>query len=146
MKTHAAIGAEALERAMREVGREVGRERSEAECARANTGTDPLAFLHVAREIAGCHHEKWDGSGYPAGLRCDAIPVSARLMALADVFDALISRRVYKAAMPLEQVRQILLEGRARHFDPDIVDAYLQCEAEFMAIAQQYADEPETPP
>lgn len=94
----------------------------------------------MAQEIAVGHHEKWDGSGYPAGLRGEAIPVSARLMALADVFDALISRRVYKVPMPMEQVKQVIVEGRGRHFDPDIVDAFLACEQEFAAIARRLAD------
>ena len=94
----------------------------------------------MAREIAVGHHEKWDGTGYPLGLKGDDIPVSARLMALADVFDALVSRRVYKAPMPMAEVKQIILDGRGRHFDPDIVDAFLACEPDFTAIARRLAD------
>ncbi|MBW7900927.1 MAG: two-component system response regulator [Rhodocyclaceae bacterium] len=99
-----------------------------------------VEFLRTAKEIALSHHEKWDGSGYPEGLAGDAIPVSARLMALADVYDALISRRVYKDAMPPAQAAAIIGEGRGTHFDPDVVDAFFAIEHEFRAIAQRYAD------
>ncbi|WP_374334408.1 HD-GYP domain-containing protein [Leeia sp.] len=99
------------------------------------------SFLTFAREIAHYHQEKWDGSGYPEGLAGDAIPLSARLMAVADVYDALISRRVYKPPFPHEEAVRILREGRARHFDPDILDAFLQIEAEFREIAERYRDE-----
>ena len=139
MKTHASIGGETIDRAIREVGTYYGPELAAALAARGG-GTGPLDFLLVAREIASGHHEKWDGSGYPQALKGDDIPVSARLMALADVFDALISRRVYKAPMPLEQVMEIILEGRGRHFDPDIVDAFVACRDEFLAIASRFPD------
>jgi putative two-component system response regulator len=145
MKTHATIGGAAIDRAMRDVAVDHGEELAEALAAgKGNAGSGPLDFLLVAREIAVGHHEKWDGSGYPLGLKGDAIPVSARLMALADVFDALISRRVYKAPMPMAEVRQIIQDGRGRHFDPDIVDAYVVCEPAFLAIARRLAD-PEEP-
>jgi HD-GYP domain-containing protein (c-di-GMP phosphodiesterase class II) len=97
-------------------------------------------FLRLAREIAHYHQEKWDGSGYPEGLRGDAIPVSARLMALADVYDALISRRVYKPPFPHEKSVFIITEGRGSHFDPDIVDAFLRIQGKFRAIAEQFTD------
>jgi response regulator RpfG family c-di-GMP phosphodiesterase len=97
-------------------------------------------FLRHAREIAYTHQEKWDGSGYPRGLRGEEIPVSGRLMALADVYDALISKRVYKPPMPHEKAVQIISEGRGRHFDPDVVDAFLQLEAVFRNIALTFAD------
>ena len=71
------------------------------------------------------HHERWDGTGYPDGLAGDAIPLSARLMAIADVFDALISKRVYKAAIAFSEVHKIMQEGRGSHFDPDIIDNFL---------------------
>lgn len=102
----------------------------------------PVACLEVAREIARWHHETWDGSGYPDGLADGAIPVSARLMAVADVFDALISRRVYKAPIAIDQARDIVLEGRGTHFDPDIVDAFGASFGDFVAIAEHYADQP----
>ena len=97
-------------------------------------------FLNLAKEIAYGHHEKWDGSGYPQGLAGDAIPLSARLMALADVYDALISKRVYKPAFSHEKARDIILEGRGAHFDPQIVDAFLAVEDEVRRIAAQLAD------
>ena len=97
-------------------------------------------FLSLAKEIAFGHHEKWDGSGYPQGLSGDAIPLSARLMALADVYDALISKRVYKPAFSHEKARGIILEGRGTHFDPQIVDAFLAVEDEVRRIAAQLAD------
>jgi putative two-component system response regulator len=141
MKTHATIGAEAIDRALQEVASDHGTDLPTLTAAEGRTqGVGPLDFLLVAREIAAGHHEKWDGSGYPLGLAGDAIPVAARLMALADVFDALISRRVYKAPMPMDEVRRIIDEGRARHFDPDIVDAFRACESDFIAIADRYAD------
>ena len=103
-------------------------------------GNTPLDFLVVARHIALGHHEKWDGSGYPQGLRGDAIPIPARLMALADVFDALTCKRHYKKAFPLEQAVALLVEGRGTHFDPDVVDAFLAIQDRFADIAQRYAD------
>jgi putative two-component system response regulator len=100
----------------------------------------PSSFLRHAREIAHYHQEKWDGSGYPEGLAGEAIPVSARLMALADVYDALISRRVYKPAFPHAKAVEIIKEGRGKHFDPDMVDAFLAIAEEFHAIAERYVD------
>ncbi|MDO9227435.1 MAG: two-component system response regulator [Pseudomonadota bacterium] len=122
MKTHALLGFDAIEQAERDA-------------------VKPVAFLATAKEIARWHHEKWDGSGYPDGLTGDAIPISARLMALADVFDALISRRVYKPAMSHEQAREIIVGERGRHFDPDVVDAFLEVFDEFTAIAARYRDD-----
>jgi response regulator RpfG family c-di-GMP phosphodiesterase len=100
-------------------------------------------FLRTAKEIAYSHQEKWDGSGYPQGLAGDAIPLSARLMALADVCDALISRRVYKEPMTHEQAAAILRQGRGSHFDPDVADAFCAIEDEFRAIAARYRDSDE---
>ncbi|MCG2584286.1 two-component system response regulator [Massilia sp. TS11] len=97
-------------------------------------------FLTFAREIAYAHQEKWDGSGYPENLSGDAIPVSARLMAVADVYDALISKRVYKDAFSHEDAVAIMKKGRATHFDPDVLDAFLELEGEFARIASQYQD------
>ncbi|WP_426318488.1 HD-GYP domain-containing protein [Pseudoduganella sp. R-43] len=98
-------------------------------------------FLLFAREIAYGHQEKWDGTGYPQGLRGDAIPVSARLMAVADVYDALISKRIYKPAFSHEQSVAIMSEGRGRHFDPDVLDAFLAIQDQFRGIAARYVDE-----
>ncbi len=97
-------------------------------------------FLKFAREIAHSHQEKWDGSGYPDNLCGDAIPLSARLMAVADVYDALISKRVYKRAFSHDEALDIMRKGRASHFDPDIYDAFFQIEQRFAAIALEYYD------
>jgi putative two-component system response regulator len=121
MKTHCQLGRDAIAHAEQRLGTEVG-------------------FLRFAKEIAYGHQEKWDGSGYPEGLAGDAIPVAARLMAVADVYDALISRRVYKAPMSHEQALAIIGEGRGSHFDPDVVQACLDMAERFRAIALQYAD------
>jgi putative two-component system response regulator len=100
----------------------------------------PDGFLRLAREIAYAHQEKWDGSGYPENLAGEAIPLSARLMAVADVYDALISRRVYKPAFPHSEALTIMRKGRGTHFDPDILDAFLRIEARFAAIAAEFRD------
>jgi putative two-component system response regulator len=134
MKTHPSIGAAAIEKAMKE-------SLAAADEAMAAQASGAFAFLQTARDIALTHHEKWDGSGYPQGLQGDAIPVSGRLMALADVFDALICRRVYKEAMPIEQATEIIVAGRGKHFDPDVVDAFLACRDEFLEIANRFRDE-----
>lgn len=98
------------------------------------------SFLHLAIEIAATHQEKWDGSGYPEGLAGETIPISGRLMAIADVYDALISRRVYKPSMPHKQAVAIIREGRGQHFDPEMVDAFLEIEDVFRKIALEFAD------
>jgi putative two-component system response regulator len=121
MKTHAKLGSDAIEMAERDI--EV-----------------PLEFLVLAKEIAHWHHEMWDGSGYPDGLAGDAIPISARLMAVADVFDALISQRVYKPALPYNEARDIIMAGRGKHFDPDITDVFAEHFADFVAIAESCRD------
>jgi putative two-component system response regulator len=122
MRTHTTLGADAIEKAERSID-------------------TPVAFLSVAKEIARWHHEKWDGSGYPDGLAGNAIPVFSRLMAVADVFDALISNRVYKPAMSLDAARKIIILGRGGHFDPDVVDAFIAAYNRFVAIATRYADD-----
>lgn len=108
----------------------------------AAEGTMDIAdnFLIHAKEIAYFHQEKWDGSGYPDGIAGEEIPLSARLMAVADVYDALISKRVYKPAFPHEKAVEIITEGRGSHFDPDMVDAFLEITDEFNQIAQNFAD------
>ncbi|EME68852.1 response regulator [Paramagnetospirillum caucaseum] len=123
MKTHAAMGRNAIEHAERWLG-------------------TSLEFLAIAKEIANYHHERWDGDGYPEGLSGDDIPVSARLMAVADVYDALISRRVYKEPIPHLVAVETIIEGKGRRFDPDVVDAFVGINEEFHAIARQYADPP----
>ncbi len=133
MKQHPRIGAEAIRKAMEDALRSVDTKMMEQ-------AISAFSFLRVAHEISLSHHEKWDGSGYPEGLAGDAIPVAGRLMALADVFDALISRRVYKPPMDIDDATKIIVEGSGKHFDPDIVDAFLACRDQFAKIAQRYAD------
>jgi HD-GYP domain-containing protein (c-di-GMP phosphodiesterase class II) len=109
--------------------------------AATSKGIQGENFLRIAAEIAGYHHEKWDGSGYPYGLAGEAIPLSARLMAVADVYDALISRRCYKPPFPHRTARNVLLKRRGAHFDPAVVDAFFAIEDEILAIARRFADE-----
>lgn len=122
MRKHAELGAAAIERALRHSQRAV-------------------SFLDTAKEIAHWHHERLDGKGYPDGLMGEAIPVSARLMAVADVFDALVSKRVYKPGMPFDVARRIIIDGKGSQFDPDVVDAFEAVFDEFVAIAQQHGDD-----
>ena len=121
MKTHTTLGGNAIAAAE----------------DRVNTKS---VFLRIARQIALGHHEKWDGSGYPFGLRRDDISIPARLMAVADVYDALLSRRVYKAGMGHAEAAAIIVEGSGKHFDPDIVEAFVAIQDEFIEIAQKYSD------
>ena len=122
MRTHTALGRQAIEIAERELG----------------TGID---FLQLIKDISYSHHERWDGTGYPQGLAGDAIPVGARLMAVADVYDALISARVYKPAMSHEEAVKIILAERGTHFDPDVVDAFSLMQGEFLEIARRFSDD-----
>ena len=121
MKSHTVIGVEAIEHAEHSLGTSV-------EC------------LRIAKDIIRHHQEKWDGSGYPDGLAGEAISVYARLMAVADVYDALISRRVYRQGMDHDRVVQIIRDGSNSHFDPDVVTAFLELQDEFRAVARQFAD------
>ncbi|MFZ4699348.1 MAG: HD-GYP domain-containing protein [Candidatus Methylumidiphilus sp.] len=123
MKTHAKVGSDAIWRAIQDEEDQAG-----------------LDFLRIAMDIAHYHHEKWDGSGYPDGLRGEAIPLAARMMALADVFDALITPRVYKPGFALDKVTEMILEGRDKHFDPEVVDAFIARLDDFCAIAARHAD------
>ncbi len=100
----------------------------------------PTSFLHLAREVAWSHHERWDGMGYPRGLAGVAIAVPGRLMAVVDVYDALVSKRVYKAAFPHEMAVSIIRESSGSHFDPDIVDAFLATAESIREVAQRYLD------
>jgi putative two-component system response regulator len=124
MKTHTTLGAESIRITEALIG-------------------EQTTFLQLAHEIALSHQEKWDGSGYPEGLRGDQIPLSARLMAVADVYDALISRRVYKPPMPHDQAVEIIIAGRGKHFDPDIVDAFIAIQGDMQVIAERYGDSEE---
>ncbi|MDH3664471.1 MAG: HD domain-containing protein [Alphaproteobacteria bacterium] len=120
MKQHTLLGSAALVEAEQQLG--------------------TTSFLRLAREIALNHHERWDGNGYPNGLRGSEIPISARLMALADVYDAVRSKRCYKPARSHEEAKAIIIDGRGTQFDPNVVDAFLATEPEFQAIASQYVD------
>ena len=102
---------------------------------------DPLVQMSV--EVALFHHERWDGTGYPTGIEAEQIPLSARITAVADVFDALMSPRVYKPAMPIEKVRAIITEGSGSHFDPVVAEAFLAVEAQLCEIRGKLA-EPDT--
>lgn len=137
MKTHAAIGAQTINEAILSV------QRGQAQIGEIDPATlRALDFLEISKQIAGGHHEKWNGSGYPLGLSGDSIPLPARLMAIADVFDALMSKRHYKKAFSFEDTVQLIVDGRSQHFDPDIVDAFLMIKNKFLDIANQYADLP----
>jgi len=122
MKTHAIKGEGMLQRTRQELG-------------------DDNLMLLYASQIARSHHERWDGGGYPDGLVGEAIPLPARLMAVADVYDALRSRRPYKAAFSHEEAAAIMLDGRGKHFDPLLMDAFLALQDEFASIAIKLADE-----
>ena len=121
MKTHTTLGRDAIAQAEQLLGCEA-------------------AFLHIAKQIAYAHHEKWDGSGYPLGLQGEQIALPGRLMALADVYDALISRRIYKEPIGHQEAVQIIAQTSGRHFDPAVVDAFLSIQDTFDAIAQSLSD------
>ncbi|MBI1422426.1 MAG: response regulator [Gammaproteobacteria bacterium] len=99
------------------------------------------AYIKMGIEIAESHHEKWDGSGYPHGLKGEEIPLSARILAVADVYDALTSVRCYKTAYTHEQSRQMIVEGSGKHFDPEVVEAFLNCETRFIQVKKEFKDD-----
>jgi len=121
MKTHTTLGRDAIRQAEERLGMKVD-------------------FLRFAKEIAYSHQERWDGNGYPEGLGGDDIPIPARLMAVADVYDALVSRRVYKQGMSHDEALLILAEGKGSHFDPDVVDAFLEIGDDVRRIAALFRD------
>ena len=121
MRTHARMGAQTLDASLQRFPH--------------------VRFLQMARDIALSHHEHWDGGGYPEGLSGETIPLAARIVALADVYDALTSRRVYRDAMSHAQAKRMILMERGTHFDPDVIDAFLQTEAEFVAIRERFRDD-----
>jgi putative two-component system response regulator len=123
MKKHTLYGRNALRVAEKQLGKD--------------------SFLRYAREIAYSHHEKWDGSGYPEGLSGDDIPISGRLMAVADVYDTLISKRVYKAPFPHAKAVNIIGNEKGKAFDPDLVDIFLDFEKNFRDIAMTFVDSEE---
>jgi putative two-component system response regulator len=121
MKTHTEIGARTLDAAL-------------AQFPQAK-------FLTLARDIAATHHERWDGSGYPRGLKREAIPLCGRIVAVADVYDALSTRRVYKDAIGHELATSMIVEASGTHFDPDIVAAFLACESQIAAIRRHFSEQ-----
>ncbi len=123
MKTHTVMGGQIIQKAGTMLGSSVD-----------------FPYLKYAYELAISHHEKWNGSGYPCGLAGEAIPLAGRIMALADVYDALITRRVYKPPFPQEIAYTTILEGRGKHFDPDVVDAFIEEQQTFLNITREFAD------
>jgi response regulator RpfG family c-di-GMP phosphodiesterase len=121
MKQHAIHGGRALDEAAQE--------------------TEEESFLSFGRDIAYYHHERWDGMGYPFGLQGEEIPLTARIVAIADVFDALTTRRRYKRAYTHEEAFAILVEERGKQFDPDLVDAFVEVAEEFRKIREKDSDE-----
>ena len=111
MKTHASLGGKVVSEILE--------------------GITDDEYLKFASDIATYHHEKWDGSGYPFGKKGEEIPLSARIMAVADVFDALISERCYKKAMPFDQAVEIIRQGAGAHFDPKLVEVFLKHQEDF---------------
>ncbi len=126
VKKHTTYGRDAIQRAEAKFGRS------------ANS-----AFLRLAKEMAYCHHERWDGTGYPRNLREDGIPLSGRVMAVADVYDTVTRRRVYKPAIPHEEAVVLIAQQRGTALDPDVVDAFLELQEEFRQIALEFADSEE---
>jgi putative two-component system response regulator len=120
MKTHTIIGAQTLEDVHSKFG--------------------DNSFIKMGKIIARSHHERWDGKGYPDGLSGEHIPLPARIMAIADVYDALSTKRVYKEAFPQEKCVQIIKDGRGTQFDPFIVDAFLNVADKFYEVRVKFAD------
>jgi putative two-component system response regulator len=120
MKTHTTIGAQTLDAALQEF--------------------PGVKFLEMGRDIAIAHHERFDGEGYPKGLRGDEIPLCARIVAVADVYDALTSKRVYKAAFTHDIARAMILKEANAHFSPELVEAFIQTEKKFLAIHNRYSE------
>ncbi|HEX5443063.1 MAG TPA: HD domain-containing phosphohydrolase, partial [Pirellulales bacterium] len=120
VKTHTSRGAEALDSAL--------------------AAYPDAAFLQMAREVAVYHHERYDGQGYPEGLTGELIPLSARIVALADAYDTITSRRVYKEAGDFASARRKITAGRGTQFDPDVVDAFLSVETQFVGIRNRFPD------
>ena len=100
----------------------------------------PVPTMEMAADIARFHHEKWDGTGYPDGLKGEDIPIAARIVGLVDVFDALRSHRPYKAAWPYEKARDHLIKNKGLHFDPDLIDIFVQIEDEIAEISEKYLE------
>ncbi|MBA2114429.1 HD-GYP domain-containing protein [Bremerella alba] len=124
MKKHTILGAETLDAALKQFPK--------------------AKFLQMAKDIAVAHHEKWDGSGYPFGLSGLEIPLAARIVAVADVYDALTTRRIYKDAFSTAYAESIICDGSGKHFDPEVVRAFESCKEDFVRFVQLYSDPTET--
>ena len=133
MKSHPRIGGDAIRRA-------IDRVLAAGDGDESDPKPESLEFLEIARIIAKHHHERWDGTGYPDGLSGKEIPLPARLMALADAYDALTMDRVYKASMKPDEAARTILEEKGKHFDPDIVDAFQRARGSFEKIRQTLSD------
>jgi putative two-component system response regulator len=120
MRRHPEIGGQALAEAVEKLGEE--------------------SFLSIGSAIAYYHHERWDGTGYPFGLKGEEIPLAARIVALADVYDALTIRRRYKEAYAHEDACGIIAQGRGTHFDPAVVDAFREVQSSFREIRRKFSD------
>ena len=114
MKNHSALGAQALQKMINE--------------------TNVESFLYTAKDMAYYHHEKWDGTGYPTGLKGEEIPISARIMAIADVYDALTTKRPYKDAFSHEKAIEIIMQGKGKGFDPNIIDVFEKISYKFKNV------------
>jgi putative two-component system response regulator len=124
MQTHTSVGLDVIEQAERSIGTQ-------------------LSFLKTAKDIVLAHHERWDGRGYPRGLVGAEIPLCARLMTIADVYDALIRTQIYKTGRSHLDAMQVIFQERGQHFDPDLVDAFVEIQDEIAAIAQRFPDTPD---
>ena len=124
IKTHTFIGAHAITKAINETAH-----------------TESLHYLHYARQMIESHHEQWDGSGYPHGLRGTEIPLAGRLMALADAYDAIVSKRVYKRDYSHAEAKEMIIKKSGKHFDPEVVDAFVAKNEEFNRIFLQFSDD-----
>ena len=123
MKTHTIIGGQAIQKSKVMIG-----------------GRIDIPYMRYAYDMATSHHERWAGNGYPYKLSGDGIPLAGRLMALADVYDALRSKRVYKPSFSHEETRNIILDGKGKHFDPDVVDAFIAEEESFQRICRELVE------
>jgi response regulator RpfG family c-di-GMP phosphodiesterase len=122
MQSHTTAGGEIIQKAIKEVDEDSG-------------------YLNEAKNLANFHHEKWNGKGYPLGLNGEEIPLSARVMAVADVFDALVSRRSYKEPFPIEKAIDIIRNEAGEHFDANVVKAFLDAEDEIRRVAKMNMSE-----
>jgi putative two-component system response regulator len=143
MREHSAIGQVTLDPMAEDDSEEL---RNHTQLGKEILSAGQSPFLRVAARIALTHHEKWDGSGYPLGLKGEQIPLEGRITAVADVFDALSTSRPYKRAFELDECFQMLQDERGKHFDPEVLDAFLACREAVVDIAKSYADPEETGP